>query len=691
MRKILVTVLLIVLVLVVVAVALPFFLPRDVIKAQLEERVSAALGRDFVVEGPLTFRPWRPFALSLADVRLANPAWAENPELARIAMVDVEVDALAYIGGTVDVVRVAIDEPVLALEVNAEGVPSWQFEGSGESDEGDGDGGDGDALDLPEIRIGDVALTGGAVTYIDHGTGERREFSAIRLGASTEAESGALLLDGAATSAGQEATLEGRIGDLAALLDGEPSSVNLELAAPGLGLVAGGEASPAGTAVLAVTLDMAPRTLLDWLGQPVELPEGRLESATFTVDLESAPDSLGLHALSLAVDELLVQGDLDLAYDERPKLSGRLDLGELDLRPYLPAAEAAPDAAGDAPAADAPATAAEGWSTEPLDLPLPLPLDLDLEILMNSLREAQLETGPGRFLVQADAERTSLEIAELALYGGSATGVAALTSDEPLKVEGSLDASGVELLPVLQGVADVDYLEGTGNLKFTIDGEGDSVAALVASLAGDGAVLVRDGAILGINIAATIRQVMTLGVQSAASEPQRTDFAEAGGTFRIEDGVVQNDDFNLRAPVLRIEGAGQVALPPKTLDYRLTPHVASTLEGQDAGGDADLKVGVPLVIEGAWASPAVRLDLGSGLSGDITDPTELAETVTRLAADPANLEALRDMFGGDVPGSLGDALEQLPGVLGEPPAGDDDDAAAPAKQLRDALGGLLGR
>ncbi len=359
MRKILLTVLLIVVVLVVVAVALPFLLPRDMIKAQLEQRVSAALGRDFVVEGPLTFRPWRPFALSLADVRLANPVWAENPELARIALVDVEVDALAYLGGTVDIVRVVVDEPVLALEVDAEGVPSWRFEGSGEAEEGGGDTGDGEGLDLPDIRIGEVALTDGAVTYIDHRTGERREFSGIRLGASTEAESGALLLDGAATSAGQEATLEGRVGDLAALLDGEPSSVNLELAAPGLGLVAGGEASPAGTAVLAVTLDMAPRTLLDWLGQPVELPAGRLESATFTVDLESAPDSLGLHALNLAVDELLVQGDLDLAFGDRPKLSGRLDLGDLDLRPYLPAAETAPDAA-DEPAAEAAAGETDG-------------------------------------------------------------------------------------------------------------------------------------------------------------------------------------------------------------------------------------------------------------------------------------------------------------------------------------------
>lgn len=688
MRKILVAVLLVVVALVVVAVTLPFVLPRDMIKVELEKRVSAALGRDFVVEGPLTFRPWRPFALSLADVRLANPGWAENPDLAQIALVDVDIDALAYLGGTLDIVRLAIEKPVLSLEVDPTGVPSWQLE-TAEKADGDGKGGGGGGL--PEIRIGEIALTDGAVTYLDHGTGERREFSDIALGARTDTATGELVIDGGARSAGERATLQGRIGDLASLLAGEQSPVNLELAAPGLGAVADGEVSPDGKAVLAVSVDMAPRTLLDWLGQPVALPAGSLEVAKLTVDVETAPDGLGLRALSLEVDKLLVQGDLDLALGGRPRLSGRLDLGDLNLAPYLPAA-AGPGAG--TPAAEPPAAPPaepEGWSTEPFDLPLPLPLDLDLELVMSSLRETTLETGPGRFHVEAGTDRTSIEIAELALYGGSATGGAALSSQAPLKVDARLDATGIELLPVLRGAAGVEYLEGTGNLKLAIEGQGDSVAALVESLAGDGALLVRDGAILGINIAATIRQVMTLGVESAAAQPQRTDFAEAGGTFTIEKGIVQNDDLSLRAPVLRIEGAGQVALPARTLDYRLTPHVASTLEGQDASGSPNLQLGVPLVIEGPWASPSVRLDLGGALSGDITDPAALAETVTRLAADPASLEALQKAFGGELPGSLGDALKQLPGVLGGPKDGGDGDARDPAKQLRDALGGLLGR
>ncbi len=54
-------------------------------------------------------------------------------------------------------------------------------------------------------------------------------------------------------------------------------------------------------------------------------------------------------------------------------------------------------------------------------------------------------------------------------------------------------------------------------------------------------------------------------------------FAEAGGTFRISDGVLTNEDFALRAPVLRITGGGTVNLGAQTLDYRLLPRVAGTL------------------------------------------------------------------------------------------------------------------
>ena len=708
MKKLLRGLLLLVVVLIGVAVALPFVLPRDMIRAELERRLTTELDREVRIAGALEFRPWRPFALTLADVTIANPAWATEPTLARIDRLELAVDALAYLGGTIALDQLLLERPTLALEIRADGTPSWQFETATGHPNGDRRPGDGQVvggLDLPTIRIGEIRITDGNVSVLDHATGEARSFQALELWARGEPESASLNLDGSVTSAGERATLNAVIGDLDGLLAGEPSSLTLDIAAPGLGIAANGEASPSGSAVLAVTADAAPRRLLDWLGQPVELPQGRLEEVTFAVDMAAAPTGVALRAFTLELDDLRLTGDLALGLGDRPKLEGRLDLGELDLRPYLDEPDGAP---GDTAADDAPG-APEGWPDEPLALPLPLPLDLALDVTFTSLAADELRLGRGAATLTADATATRAEITALELYDGRMTGAVTLTDGTTTGLDATAEIIGVQLQPLLDAVADIDRFAGTGNLQFSVTSEGDSVDALIRGLDGEGRILARDGAILGINIGATIRQVTTLGARSAAAEPRRTDFAEAGGTFTIEAGVLRNDDFSLRAPVLRVGGQGTVDLGNQTIAYRLLPRLAATLEGQDATHEDAFQAGLPLVVQGPWADPAIRLDLGGTLSGDIGDPAQLAQVVQSIAGDPALIQELREAFGiepdtplGTILEGVGGLLEGIGGMLGgaapPPPANDgapDEPAPEatqdPARSLLEGLGGLLRR
>ena len=716
MKKLLLGLLLLVVVLVGVAVALPFVLPRDMIKAELERRLTTELDREVQIAGPLEFRPWRPFALTLADVTIANPAWATEPTLARIDRLELAVDALAYLGGTIALDQLLLERPTLALEIRADGTPSWQFETATGHPNGDRRPGDGQVvggLDLPTIRIGEIRITDGNVSVLDHATGEARSFQALELWARGEPESASLNLDGSVTSAGERATLNAVIGDLDGLLAGEPSSLDLDVAAPGLGIAANGEASPSGSAVLAVTADAVPRRLLDWLGQPVDLPEGRLETLNLVVDVAAAPTGVALRAFNLELDDLRFTGDVELTLADRPRLEGRLDLGELDLRPYLDQTGRTP---GDTTRDDAPG-AAEGWPDEPLALPLPLPLDLALDLGFTSLAADELRLGRGAATLTADATATRAEITALELYDGRLTGVVTLTNGTGHAADTGLEATveiiGIQLQPLLDAVADIDRFAGTGNLQFSVTSAGDSVDALIRGLDGEGRILARDGAILGINIGATVRQVMTLGARTAATEPRRTDFAEAGGTFTIEAGVLHNDDFSLRAPVLRVGGAGSVDLGNQTIAYRLLPRIAATLEGQDATREEAFQAGLPLVVQGPWADPAIRLDLGAALSGDISDPAQLAQAIRSIAGDPALIQDLREAFGiepetplGTILEGVGGLLEGIGGMLGgaapPPPANDgtpeepapettQDPAQDPARSLLEGLGGLLRR
>ena len=698
MRKLLIGILVVIGLLVVAAIALPFLVPRDVIKAQLEQRVSEQLGREFRIEGPLELRSWRPFALSLADVRLANPDWAQNSDLARIASVELDVDALAYLGGTVAIEQLAVTQPVLALEVREDGTPSWQLaapEGTA-ADDGPGDGAGGESGGgIPELRIGEIRITEGAVSLDDRSSGEARAFTAIELWVRGDPDGRGLNADGSVSSDGERATLTAAVGDLNGLLAGEPSTLELEAAAPGLGIAANGEAAASGTAVLAISGDMAPRQLLDWLGQPLDLPDGTGETVTFTADIASAANGVAVPALTLNVDDLTIRGNLELATAERPQLSGRLDLGQLDLRPYLPAdsGEASDESAETGETStDTAAEPAAGWPQEPLDLPLPLPLDLDLTVVFAGIETGQVALGAGAIAITADSEEAAVEVTELALYDGSLVGRLALASGDAVDLTLGANGEAIQLERLLADVADLDMLAGSGTLQLDVTSVGTNVDTLMHSLDGEGSLYVRDGAVLGINIGALVRQVMTLGMGGREDVPLRTDFAEAGGTFRITGGRLVNDDFALRAPVLRITGAGTVELGEQRLDYRLEPRVAATLEGQDAAGDSALQAGLPIVITGPWSEPDVQLDLGGALSGDIGDPAALAETLADLAADPAMVQQLGETLGIDAGSAVGDVLEGLSGVLGGQSRADDESdepSRDPAEQLLEGLGGLL--
>jgi AsmA protein len=139
-------------------------------------------------------------------------------------------------------------------------------------------------------------------------------------------------------------------------------------------------------------------------------------------------------------------------------------------------------------------------------------------------------------------------------------------------------------------------------------------------------MLVNDGAIKGINLAAMVRNVSTAFLDAGAGQEQKTDFAELSGTFNITSGILSNDDLKLLSPLLRITGKGTSDLPKRTVNYRVTPKAVASVEGQGAAGD-EAGVAVPVIIEGPWHNLSYKPDL-AGLVEDIAkDPTKALENI----------------------------------------------------------------
>ncbi len=680
MRRLLLAVVVLVLLLVAAVAGAWLFVPDAWIRGQLEAAVRDATGREFAIRGAFRLTRW-PLRLEAEDIRLANAPWARTPEMVAIRRLELALDPWALWQRTLRVERLTLEGARIALERAADGRTNWTF-GQGEAGAAAGGGG-GEAggwrLRLEQLRLMDAAL------LFDDATRNRvTRLEDLALTLEREDATDRLRLAGQAQLDGQPVRLSGRMADPASLTGGGEGPVELALELPQGGIRLAGRVrgpAPRIDARLEVALEDLRGLLEPWGLLAPDMAPGALRTLALGADLGITPRGLTLADLRFALDELQGQGELDLALDEaRPRLRGSLALATLDLTPYLP-----PPAKEGGESAE---TAAAGWSEEPLNLPLPAALDADLTVTWEGLRARALELGPAKLALKLAGPQAEIRLEELALYEGRARGRLAATAAEEARFALFGRIEGVQVRPLLRALAGLDRLEGRGFAEFDLTTRGGSVKALIQGLAGRGQVEFRDGAILGFNLAAMVRQVTSLGLTQEAA-PRRTDFARLGASFVVAAGILRTDDIALEAPLLRVRGGGTVDLPARRLELRLEPALAATLEGQ-GGGEPRFALAVPVVIAGPWESPEWRFDFGEGVTAVLDDPAALDTLVQRLRADPTAVARLGERFGEaqQLLGVTPERLRQLlpPGVLPDAarilPGAGPDDATPPVPDLQ---------
>jgi AsmA protein len=184
-------------------------------------------------------------------------------------------------------------------------------------------------------------------------------------------------------------------------------------------------------------------------------------------------------------------------------------------------------------------------------------------------------------------------------------------------------------------------------------------------------VQLRDGAIKGINIAEVLRKAKTaLSSQEAraqASQAQQTDFSAMSASFNIKNGVAHNDDLDVKAPLFRITGQGNIDIAASTIDYVTKAAVVATTKGQGGADLAELSgLTVPVHLSGPLAEMKYQVDYGA---------------VARDVAKSKIGERLKDQLGQRLGGG-----KPAEGQGGQ--AGQGSDAQ---QKLQDKLKGLFGR
>jgi AsmA protein len=145
-----------------------------------------------------------------------------------------------------------------------------------------------------------------------------------------------------------------------------------------------------------------------------------------------------------------------------------------------------------------------------------------------------------------------------------------------------------------------------------VNAAGKTVNAMKSALAGTAKANLRDGAIKGVDIGGLLNKARSaLGSQSAQAgdSKDKTDFSELNASFVIKNGVARNDDLDVKAPLFRITGAGDIDIAKGAVNYVAKAAVVATAQGQ-GGKERDQVAGltVPVRVSGPFDAIKYEVD-----------------------------------------------------------------------------------
>ena len=317
--------------------------------------------------------------------------------------------------------------------------------------------------------------------------------------------------------------------------------------------------------------------------------------------------------LTSKFDESNIQAKLGLAKFSPPAYNFDINVDKLNLDRYTKQPEKKPvstpkeEGKGSAPAP----TAQKKEEDTPVDLSFLKGLNANGRLQVGQLQASGLKLANVKAEVHAADGKLDVAPHSANLYEGSVTGAITAMADGRVAVKENLN--GVAIGPLLRDVAQKDVLEGKGNVALDVNTAGKSVSGMKKALAGNARVQLKDGAIKGINLAEVFRKAKSaLGSQEAraqAAQSEKTDFSEMNATFKIQNGVAHNDDLDVKSPLFRVGGTGNIDIGNSTIDYTTKATVVATTQGQGGADLAQLSgVTVPVRLVGPFDALSYKVD-----------------------------------------------------------------------------------
>ena len=628
------------------------------LKAELTRVVMEQKQRKLDIAGPLELSVWPDVGIKLGRLTLSEPGGKEGflaLDAARVA-----VAVMPLLSKQVQVQRIEVDGLKATLVKRKDGTLNIADLAGGGDKEAAAKAapkvGAGDTAAPVQIDIAGIKIANAQLTWRDEKAGTTTTLSNLDLGSGrVQADSGrqtlavealALAAKGKTGADNFELKLDvprldiapdkssGETVNLAANLAGSGRNLAANLVLSGVEgnakalkigkLALDLDAKVGESAVKAridspVAADMAAQTLaLEKLAGSLDLANPQMPmkqlklplSGSLRADLAKQSAALDL---GTRFDESKIALKLKVAKFAPLALGFDLDIDTLNVDKYLPPKKAEEKVAA------SPAPAGKDAAADKLDFSALKGHDVNGALRIGALQVSKLKLAKLDAKIRLAGGRLDVAPLSMNLYEGSASGSLSLNAaGNQLALKQNLN--GISINPLLKDLADKDLLEGRGNVALDVASRGDSVAAMKKALAGTASLSLKDGAIKGINLAQSMRDIKarlgTLqgkaeGTTQKARAGEKTDFSELTASLKIANGVARNDDLAMKSPFLRLAGAGDIDIGAGRMDYLAKATLVNTSTGQ-GGKEADKVKGltVPVRIAGPFDALTYKPELG---------------------------------------------------------------------------------
>ena len=557
---------------VVALLAVPRLVPPDGARDAVKAQIRAVTGLDPVLRGPVEVSLFPSGTVSLVDAVLGD-ASGQAPPLAADRLI-AHLRFLPLLLGRIEIADIVLEHPHIAVKINKDGRSNWAPLLAALAN----------ALKPVEriVSFTEIRIEGGTLTIDDASHAVTEKLGHVDLSLAWPAISQSFGATGRFEWRGQPVDASIVISDFLAALTGDNSGLKIRLSGAPLALAFEGMISGAPSFKADGTLSVEAASLRDalrWTGD-TPVPGGGFGRFTLKGHATMVESAISLAGVNVELDGNAAEGALSYAANGQRTWQGTLAANDLDLTPFVSTVRLL-------------TANAREWDRMPLALDGLRAFAIDLRLSAAKVRIGRVQLGRTAIGAVLRDGKLLLSVTESQAFNGLIHGSLAIAKSETgADVKAEMQFADVDLDACLGELFGLHRIEGKGNLKFALEGTGNSVMSLTRNLSGTITLDSQQGALAGINVEQVLRRLERRPLSGGDYRSGHTPFDRLIVALKVVDGAVTVDEASVNGSSVRIALGGTASVPGREVDLKGT---ASLLDSAN-----NVSFELPFIVNGPW-------------------------------------------------------------------------------------------